>query len=58
MFSKQHEIEAIVEDLIENTILELFANSFSSKKECALALEILREKLEDCDSSSFRDYFD
>jgi hypothetical protein len=34
MYSKQHEIEAIVEDLIENTIMELFADSFSSKKEC------------------------
>jgi hypothetical protein len=58
MHSKQHEIEAIVEDLIDNTILELFADTFSSKKECAFALEILKEKLEDYDSSSFKDYFD
>ena len=41
MYSKQNEIEAIVEDLIENTILELFADSLSSKKECEVALELL-----------------
>lgn len=58
MHSKQHEIEAIVEDLIDNTILELFADTFSNKKECAVALEILKEKLEDYDASSFKDYFD
>lgn len=58
MHSKQHEIEAIVEDLIDNTILELFADTFSSKKECGVALEILRQKLEDYDSASFKDYFD
>ena len=58
MHSKHHEIEAIVEDLIENTILELFADSFASKKECGIALDILREKLEDYDSGSFKDYFD
>lgn len=58
MISKQHEIEAIVEDLIDNTILELFADSFSSKKECGIALEVLKQKLEDYDASSFKEYFD
>jgi len=58
MYSKQHEIESIVEDLIENTIIELFADSFSSKKECEIALEILISKLEDFDTKSFANFFD
>ena len=58
MYSKQNEIEAIVEDLIENTILELFADSFSSKKECEVALEILITKLEEIDTKTFKNYFD
>ena len=58
MYSKQHEIEAIVEDLIENTIMELFADSFSSKKDCEIALEILISKLEEYDTKSFKVFFD
>jgi len=33
MYNRHHEIEAIVEDLIEHTIVDLFADSFSSKKD-------------------------
>ena len=58
MYSKQNEIEAIVEDLIENTIIELFADSFSSKKECELALELLISKLDDFDIDNFKNFFD
>ena len=58
MYSKQNEIEAIVEDLIENTIVELFADSFSSKKECEMALEVLISKLEDFDIKTFKEFFD
>jgi hypothetical protein len=58
MHSKYNEIEAIVEDLIENTIVELFADSFSSKKECKVALELLIEKLEDFDPKVFNSLFD
>lgn len=58
MYSKQNEIEAIVEDLIENTIIELFADSLSSKKECEVALELLIEKLEDLDPKVFKSLFD
>jgi hypothetical protein len=58
MYSKQNEIEAIVEDLIENTILELFADSLSSRKECEVALELLIEKLEELDPKVFKAYFD
>lgn len=58
MYSKQNEIEAIIEDLIDNTILDLFIDNFSSKKECDMALEILISKLEDFDSNSFKAFFD
>ena len=58
MHSKQNEIEAIIEDLIENTIMELFADSFSSKKECEVALEILISKLEDYNTATFKTFFD
>lgn len=58
MYSKQNEIEAIVEDLIDNTIMDLFADSFSSKKECEIALEMLISKLEDIDPNNFKAFFD
>lgn len=58
MHSKQNEIEAIVEDLLENTIIELFADSFSSKKECEVALEVLISKLEEYDTNNFKNFFD
>jgi hypothetical protein len=58
MYSKQNEIEAIIEDLIENTIIELFQDSFSSKKECEIALEMLISKLEEFDTKEFKKYFD
>ena len=58
MYSKQNEIEAIVEDLIENNILELFSDSFSSKKECEVALEMLISKLEEIDPKVFRSFYE
>jgi len=58
MSSKQHEIEAIVEDLIENTIFELFADSFSSAKECGFAMDVLRQKLDEIETSDFKKFFE
>jgi len=57
MSTKQLEIEAIVEDLIDNTILELFADSFSNSKECEFAFEVLKQKLEEVDPDTFKEYF-
>jgi hypothetical protein len=57
MYSKEHEIESIVEDLIENTIVELFTSSLSNKKECEIALDILISKLEEFDTDVFKDFF-
>jgi hypothetical protein len=58
MYSKYNEIESIVEDLVENVIVELFADSLSSKKECELALDILIEQLEELDPKIFKEFFD
>ncbi len=58
MYSKHNEIEAIVEDLIDNNIMELFADTFSSKKECEIALEMLISKLEEIDTKVFKSYFE
>ena len=58
MYSKHHEIEAIIEDLIENTIVDLLSHSFSTKKECIIALETLKLKLEDFDETIFNSLFE
>ena len=58
MYSKQNEMEAIVEDLIDNTIMDLFADNFSSKKDCEMALEVLISKLEELDTNRFKEFFD
>lgn len=58
MHSKYNEIEAIIEDLVENTVVELFCDSFSTKKECEVALEILINKLEELDTKVFKECFD
>lgn len=58
MYSKYNEIESVVEDLIENTIVDYFEGCFSTKKECKLALKLLIEKLDDLDETVFDELFD
>jgi len=58
MYSKYHEIEAIVEDIIDNVIMDAFEGSFSSKKECKIALELLIAKLEEVDDDIFNNFYD
>ena len=58
MYSKYNEIESIVEDLIENTIVEYFEGCFSSKKQCKIALKVLIEQLDELDETVFDDLFD
>jgi hypothetical protein len=58
MYSKHHEIEAIVEDLIENTIVDLLSHSFGTKKECIVALDLLKQKLEEFDEDVFDSLFE
>lgn len=58
MYSKYNEIESLVEDMVENTILLAFEDCFSSKKECCVALEILLEKLSEVECDVFDNYYD
>lgn len=58
MYSKYNEIESVVEDLVENTIVDYFEGCFSTKKECKLALKLLIEKLDDLDETVFDELFD
>jgi hypothetical protein len=58
MYSKQHELEGLMEDLIENVIMEAFGDYFSNRRECEVALEILKNKLDEFDTSAFKDLFD
>lgn len=58
MYSKQNEIEVIVENLIEEYILEAFVNYFANKKECEYALQVLKDKLEEMDDGVFNNLFD
>ena len=58
MYSKQHEIEGLMEDLIENVILEAFGDYFSNRRECEIAFDVLKEKLEDFDTADFKNLFD
>ena len=58
MCSKQNEIEAVVEDLIENVILEALAGTLSDAKECELAIDLLREKLDDLDPKTIQAFFE
>lgn len=58
MYSKEIEIEEIVDDLIENSIIETLINTLATKKECDVAIEILKEKLEEFDNSVFLKFFE
>jgi hypothetical protein len=58
MYSKYNEIESLVEDIIESTVLLAFEDVFSTKKECCVALDILREKLTELDCDVFDNYYD
>ena len=58
MYSKYNEIEALVEDIIDNSIVTAFQDSFENKKECCVALELLIEKLSEIECRIFDNYYD
>jgi hypothetical protein len=58
MFSKHYELEEIVDDVLHNTIIEALGSTLESKKECDIAIEILREKLATLDDDVFDSFFD
>ena len=57
MYSKQHEIEGLVENLIEDIIIKELTGSLDSPSECRFAIELLKEKLEELDVRVFDDSF-
>lgn len=58
MHSKYNEIQSLIEDLTENTIIEFFGESFSNKKECCVALDVLIDQLSNIECDVFAKYFD
>ena len=58
MITKQHEIDSLVEELIENAIFDFFETNFYTKKTALYALEVLKQKLEEMDSDAFEELFD
>lgn len=58
MYSKQHKIDSIVEDLIQDLVIESFTSYLDNAKECDYALEVLKTKLEEFDTIIFKRFFD
>jgi hypothetical protein len=58
MITQQHEIDSLVEELIENEIFDFFQTNFYTRKTAAYAFEVLKQKLEEMDSEVFEELFD
>ena len=58
MIIRQGEIEALVEDLIESTILDIFQSELENKREARMALEILKQKLEELELDVLNELFE
>lgn len=58
MTIRQGEIEALVEDLIETTILDIFQAELNNRQEGKVALEILKQQLEELDITAIDELFD
>ena len=55
MSYSKNEIECFVDNAIEDVILEIFKNQFSSFKEIEYAVEYLQEKIQELDPEDFED---
>lgn len=55
--SQHHEIEGVVENLIEDIIIKELAGSLETPRDCRYAIELLKEKLEELDDKVFDDSF-
>jgi hypothetical protein len=49
------EIECFVDNAVEEVVLEIFKNEFSSFKELEYAIEYLQEKIQELDAEDFED---
>jgi ribosome maturation factor RimP len=56
MSSKRNEIEAIIEDVVENIIFEVFDNNFTTISEVEFALEVLKDRIQNLDVDDFEHF--
>jgi ribosome maturation factor RimP len=56
MSSKRNEIEAIIEDVVENIIFEVFDNNFTTIPEVEFALEVLKDRIQNLDVDDFEHF--
>ena len=52
------EIEVLMEDLIEGTIFDIFQAELNNKREGRVALDILKQKLEEVEQDTIDELFD
>jgi hypothetical protein len=55
MSYSKNEIEYFVDSAIEEAILEIFKNEFSSLKELEYAVDYLKEKIQELEPEDFED---
>ena len=53
MSSKKHEIEAIIEEVIETIILDTFESNFTETDEVEFALAVLKDRVQNLEIEDF-----
>jgi hypothetical protein len=53
MSIKRHEIEGIIEQVVESVIFEAFDSNFNSEEEISYALAVLKNKVDSLDVEDF-----
>ena len=53
MSAKKHEIESIIEQIVESIIFEAFDDNFSSEDDISYALAVLKNKVDSLDVEDF-----
>jgi hypothetical protein len=53
MSIKRHEIEGIIEQVVESVIFEAFDSNFNSEEEISYALAVLKNKVDNLDVEDF-----
>jgi hypothetical protein len=58
MSSKRHEIEAIIEEVIESIILDTFESNFTNLSEIEYALTVLKDRVQSLEVEDFEHLLD
>jgi hypothetical protein len=53
MSSRKHEIEAIIEEVIESIILDTFESNFTNTNEIEFALSVLKDRVQNLEVEDF-----